>query len=81
VLSTAKKDMIMALVECARKIINGGSGANPAQLRELQRHSANVSRLLDRRSSLPEKRRVLQKGGFLGALLAPLLGTLGKLLL
>jgi hypothetical protein len=71
----------LALVECAKRIINGNSGASPAQLQELRRHSLGVSRLLDPRASLGEKRRVLQKGGFLSALITPLLGTLSKLLL
>ena len=48
----------------------------PTQLRRLRRERSNVRVLASKKTSLKKKRRILQKGGFLGALLPPVLGSL-----
>ena len=53
----------------------------PTQLRRLRRERSNVRVLASKKTSLKKKRRILQKEGFLGALLPPVLGVLGSLLL
>ena len=74
-------DFIDCVSECAKNIIKGNVPLNPAQLRRLRRERSNVRVLALKKTSLKKKRRVLQKGGFLGALLPPVLGVLGSLLL
>jgi len=74
-------DFIDCVSECAKNIIKGNVPLNPAQLQRLRRDRSNVRVLASKKTSLKKKRRVLQKGGFLGALLPPVLGVLGSLLL
>ena len=72
----AKKDLVLALVDCARAIINGQNSLPTDQYNALKRRSRDISKLIKRNTSLSEKKRILQKGGFLSALLGPLLGAL-----
>ena len=81
VISTAKKDLVMALVECAQQIINGKVNPTETQLRQLRHRSADIARLIDPATNVETKKKVLQKGGFIGAILGPLLGSLGKIFL
>ena len=66
-------EFIDCVSECAKNIIKGNVPLNPAQLRRLCRERGNVKVLAWKKTSLKKKRRVLQKGGFLGALLPPFL--------
>ena len=67
--------------ECAKNVIKGNVPLKPAQLRRLRRERSNVKALASKKTSLKKKTRILQNGGFLGALFPPVLGVLGSLLL
>ena len=71
------REFIDCVSECAKNVIKG----SVPQLRRLRRERSNVRVLASKKTSLKKKRRILQKGGFLGALLPPVLGVLGSLLL
>ena len=43
----------------------------------LRRNRQNLRRLSIKKTSLKKKRQIIQQGGFLGAILAPVLATLG----
>ena len=72
----AKKDLVLALVDCAQAIIKEKSPVNPDQYQALVRRSKDISDLIAPGVSLSTRKRVLQKGGFLTAMLGPLLGAL-----
>ena len=76
IISNADKDLILSLVECATNIIRGNVKLNNAQFRRLKRYKAELERLTKPRTSQKEKKQLLQRGGFLGALLKPLIGLL-----
>ncbi|MCP4500443.1 MAG: hypothetical protein GY822_10830 [Deltaproteobacteria bacterium] len=78
---TADKDFVDCVSECAKNIIKGNVPLTPTQLKRLRREKNNVRALALKKTSLNKKKRILQKGGFLGALLPPVLGVLGSLLL
>jgi len=67
--------------ECAKNVIKGNVPLKPAQLRRLRRERSNLRVLSPKKTSLKKKRLIQQKGGFLGALLPPVLSVLGSLLL
>jgi len=75
------KEFIDCVSECAKNVIKGNVPLKPTQLRRLRRDRSNVRVLASKKTSLKKKRRILQKGGFLGALLPHVLGVLGSLLL
>jgi len=66
--------------ECAKNVIKGNVPLTARQKEKLRRSRKDLRALSVKKTALRRKRRILQKGGFLGALL-PLLGVLSSLLL
>ena len=79
ILSAAKKEIIVALVECARAIINRQVPLTPSQSRAVRQSARSILHLVRPGLTTDQQRRVLQRGGFIGLLLKPLLGLLGGL--
>jgi len=75
------KEFIDRVSECAKNIIKSNVPLKPTQLRRLRRERSKVTVLASKKTSLKKKRQILQKGGFLGALLPPVLGVLSSQLL
>ena len=81
VIDGAGKDLITCLCECALNVLNGNVSLTPADRTKLRRHKQKLRALTNGRTSLRKKKTALkQKGGFLGALLTPVLTALGGLL-
>lgn len=72
-ISDASHDLIMALVDAARSLLKGHLSLTPRQLSAAKRHRRSLEKLAKQGTSLREKKRTLQTGGFIGALLGPLL--------
>ena len=79
-LQTASRDLVLALVECAKNVILGAVSLSPSQLRGLPQHRRDIEDLVKSSTTLQKRRRILQKGGFLGLLVKLILGILGGLL-
>ena len=81
ILKHAHKELITCLCECALNVLKGRVPLSPTQKKKLTRHKKHLRALADKKSSHAKRKRLLvQKGGFLGSLLAAILGTLGGLL-
>ena len=81
IIQAADKDLILCLCECAQNILNGNVPLTPCHLKHLQRHRKDVRILVKKRTSKLKKKKILQKGGFLPALLAPIaIQVLSKLI-
>lgn len=81
VIDGASNDLITCLCECALNVLNGNVSLKPSERTKLRRHKRELRALTDGRTSLQKKKKALkQKGGFLGALLTPVLSALGGLL-
>ncbi len=81
VIDGAGKDLITCVCECALNVLNGNVSLTAAERTKLRRHRRELRELTNRRTSLQKKKKALtQKGGFLGALLTPVLSALGGLL-
>jgi len=72
VVGAADNDLICCLCECAQNILNGNVPLNKTHLRKLKRYKTDVRKLVERRTGKHQKKKILQKGGFLPALLAPI---------
>ena len=68
--------LVKALCECALNILKGHVPLTMKQKRSLKRRKKDLRSLASRKTSLKKKKKILQKGGFLGPLLAPLIGGL-----
>ena len=75
-ISSANKDLILSLVECATNIIRGNVKLTRHQFQRLKRYRTELERLTKPKTSQKDRKEILQSGGFLGALLRPLLGLL-----
>jgi len=74
------RDLIDCFSECAKNVLNGNVDLNSRQFARLKREKKDVRVLARKRTSLRKKRQIVQKGGFVGALLMPAIATLGSLL-
>ena len=76
VIHKAGKELMNCLCECGRNILKGTVPISKAQLHDLKRYEKHL-RCIDKKSvSIEKKKLILQKGGFLGTFLKPLVGML-----
>jgi hypothetical protein len=75
-----RKELVNALCECVLNVLNGNVRVSDAQRRQLARYKKDLRTLVDRRPKLAEKKRVIQRGGFLPILAKVLVPVLGQML-
>jgi len=75
------KEFLDCISECTKNVIKGNVPLTSRQMTELRRKRHDLRALSAKKTSLRTKRKILQKGGFLTALLPPILSVLGSLLL
>ena len=80
VIKEAPADLLRALCKCALNVLKGNVKLTSRQLSKLKRYKNGLRVLANKKTSNKKRRDVLQKGGFLSALLTPVLGILGGLL-
>lgn len=80
VMKGAPPDLIKAISECSLNVLKGNVHLTPAQKRRLCKYKRNLRLLAKKTTSTKEKKKIIQKGGFLGALLKPVLSVLGGIL-
>jgi len=71
------KEFLDCVSECAKNILSGNVQLTTKQKTALRRNRQNLRQLSIKKTSLKKKRQIIQKGGLLGAILAPVLATLG----
>ena len=72
IIEAADKDLVATLCECAQNILYGHVPLTPSQKTKLAWHKQHLRSLVKKNQSEKTKKKILQKGGFLGALLGPL---------
>jgi hypothetical protein len=72
----ASSPLVRTLVAAAGDIINGVIFLTKSQFRELRPYSKELDRLANGRPKLRESKELLQTGGFIGAIIKPLLAFL-----
>ena len=79
----ASPELLTCLAECSLNILKGNVPLTRTQKEKLRRQRHKLRLLANKHVSQTNKKKVVQKGGFLSALLAPIvggiLGTLPKL--
>ena len=74
------KEFITSLSECIKNIVNGNVKLNHRQLQSLRRHKQSLRKLSLKKTSTKVRRKILQKGGFLSYLIAPIVAGIGQFL-
>ena len=77
VLKRAFQDLINALSECSLNIFKGHVQLTPPQKKQLCRYKQSLRALVNKGTSAKRGKRILQKGGLVGALVKPVLDVLG----
>ena len=72
IIGAVDRELITCLCECAQNILNGNVPMTKNYLKHLQRYRSDVRTLAKKRTPKHSKKKILQKGGFLPALLAPI---------
>ena len=76
IINKGNVNLVKSLCECAHNILKGNVPLKKSQKGRLRRYKKDLRTLVQRNTSLHERKRILQKGGFVGALLAPLAKSL-----
>ena len=66
---TCSNDIIKCICDCCTNIIAKNTNPSKSQLTKLRRRKRVIRQLARKKTSLTEKRKILQRGGFLSALL------------
>ncbi len=76
IIKIADKDLIDFFCECALNINNGNIPLSSKQYQDLKKYKQHLKTLKNKQTSEKIKKEVLQEGGFLPALAAPILAAL-----
>ena len=69
------KELIKCISECALNILKGNVPLKPNEKKALGKYKNKLRQIVDKKTSLKKKHSIIQKGGFLPLLLAPLLSS------
>lgn len=76
ILKKADPKLVRCICECALNILRGNVALKLPYKRRLKRYAGILRRLADKNNSWKNKKRlIIQRGGFLPLLLAPIVGT------
>ena len=79
-LKTCSGPVIDCLCECIKNLLKGRVSVKAKQLKALRRYRRFLRKVALKKTSQHERRRIIQKGGFLGALLPALISGISGLL-
>ena len=78
-ISTSHRELLDGLAECCRNILVGNAPLSTSQTNTLRCKKIDLRQIASKRTSLRNKRKILQRGGFLSAIITPILSLLGGL--
>ena len=77
--NNSDREFMNCLCECAKNVIYGRVPLNARQRVELAKRKRILRLLALKKTPLKTKKTIVQKGGFIGALLGPIVSVLGSL--
>ena len=80
ILKTADKGLINAIGESARNCLKGNVPLNRKQFTCLKKHRHSLRKIASKRTSLKTRKQLIQNGGFLAALLGPVIKAVSSIL-
>ena len=80
VVKNASPQLVETQCECCHNVLKGNVPLTTVQKRRLQHHKTTLRELTKKRLSVKRRKQLLQKGGFIGALLGPVLNVLRGIL-
>jgi hypothetical protein len=80
ILKDCKRNLLCCICECALNVLKGNVPLKKSQKSKLARFKERLRKLASKKTRAKIKKRIVQSGGFIGALLTPVLSFLGTLL-
>lgn len=80
IMKTASPELVTTLCECCHNILKGNVPLTVGQKRQLRRYKHNLRELILKKTSNKRRKEILQRGGFIGALLGPIVKVLTGIL-
>jgi len=80
ILKDCNKNLLCCICECAKNVLKGNVPLSKPQKSKLSRFKKKLRHLVSKKIRATVKKKLVQSGGFLGALLTPVLSFLGSLL-
>ena len=75
IIKGSDNDLVKCLSECAYNVLRGNVAITKTQKTKLTKYKQKLRKVADKKTSLKQKRKLVQTGGFLTALLVPLLSA------
>ena len=72
-------DFVCCITECVKNLLKGNVPLNSAQKKRLSAKKKVLRQIALKKTSFRKKQKLIQSGGFLGALLGPIISVLGGL--
>src|SRR6218665_3709253 len=80
IMKGCNRSLLCCLCECAQKVLKGNVPLSKPQKSKLSRFKDKLRRLASKKTRVVVKKKIVQIGGFLAALIPPVLSFLGMLL-
>lgn len=74
IIKAAKPDLLCCVSDICYNILQGKAKLSSSQKKQLAKYKSHIRKLADKSTTAKTKKTLIQKGGFLGSILAPLLG-------
>ena len=75
IIQGADKDLTDCIGECTHNVLKGNVTLKPSEKARLTKYKLKLRKIASRKATLKSRKKILQTGGFLPALLALLLGS------
>ena len=79
IIRKCENDLNFSLSECCHNVLKGNVPLTPVQKVKLRRHKHNLRKLSTKKTSIKARKKILQRGGFLDALITPILSVFDNL--
>jgi len=73
------RDFVCCITECVKNLLKGNVPLNSIQKKKLSSKKKVLRQFALKKTTLNKKQKLIQSGGFLGALLGPIISVLGGL--
>ena len=71
--------LVHCICDCVHNILQENIPVSEEERKKLKRHRECLRKLVKKKTSYRERKRLIQEGGFLGSLIPTLVGLVGKL--
>lgn len=76
IINTAKPELINCFSDICHNVLKGKVNLSDSEKKKLGKYKNHIRKIANKKTTQKSKKILIQKGGFLGAILAPLLGSL-----